>query len=143
MTSQKLQSPEDLLDKLRRDLSRLKKEPHQIDHAFNFFVTADLLHDWVLPGKKHRKERKRDRDKEVLLDICHQIATGTKHFETDRSVKSAATKKKVRRTAALVNGHATYQLVAVDDGLTEKLGESVTSLDLAKQVFEYWENRLR
>jgi hypothetical protein len=137
----KLRTPEDLLDKLSRELSRLKREPHEVDHAFNFFVTADSLLDQVLPGKKHKKERKRDRQNNDLLAFCHQVATGARHFESSRSVKSAASKRTVRRTALLINGHATYLLVGDDDG--KKLGETVTTLDLARQVLDYWKKRLR
>jgi hypothetical protein len=139
--SHKLRTPEDLLDKLRRELGRLKKEPHEADHAFNFFLTADSLLDRVLPGKKYRKDRKRDRHSNAVLDFCHQVATGSSHFEQSRAVKSATSKKKVQRTAKSVNGHATYRLVGVK--VDARLTETITPLDLARQIIDYWENRLR
>ena len=49
--------------------------------AFNFFVTAEAMLDWIYPGysnKKHREDEKRK--KEVLLQITSHIASGAKHF---------------------------------------------------------------
>jgi hypothetical protein len=38
-----LKTPEDLLHKLEREYEKVKQNPADVDHAFNFFVTAEHL----------------------------------------------------------------------------------------------------
>jgi hypothetical protein len=42
-----LQTAHDLFAKLQREFDRLSARPTDIDVAWNFFVTADHLVDWV------------------------------------------------------------------------------------------------
>lgn len=48
-------TPADLLKKLHRELDRLQKE-FDLDHIFNFFVTAFSIRDWVGESREDLKE---------------------------------------------------------------------------------------
>ena len=52
--------------------------------AFDFFVTAEHIVDWILPdtpGASRREERKNFRNSNRLLQIASDIASGAKHFQ--------------------------------------------------------------
>ena len=53
-----LKTPADLLQKMARELARLRDDPDNVDHAFNFFVTAEHMLDWLFPGEEHRATRR-------------------------------------------------------------------------------------
>src|SRR6266498_4883509 len=78
-----LTRPSDLLQKLGRELRRLQEAPDNVDHAFNFFVTAEHLVDWLYPGdESHRKrKRKSTRQSKPILQVVSHIANGAKHFD--------------------------------------------------------------
>jgi hypothetical protein len=44
-----LKTAADLRAKLRRDIEKLRAEPTNPDAAFNFFVTALHMLDWIYP----------------------------------------------------------------------------------------------
>ncbi len=46
-----LKTPADLREKLRRDLAKLLDAPLDADAAFNFFITAEHMLDWVYPNR--------------------------------------------------------------------------------------------
>lgn len=78
-----LQTPRDLFGKLGRDLARLEADPANGDAAFDFFVTAFHLIDWIHPGDSREKERKKlvQSDQSRRLEIAGHIANAAKHFE--------------------------------------------------------------
>jgi len=71
----------DLLQKLGRELGRLQAAPDDVDHAFNFFVTAEHLLDWLHPGDRGKYQRKHTRDAGPMLQVVSHIANGAKHFD--------------------------------------------------------------
>jgi hypothetical protein len=88
-----LKIPGDLLRKLEREYDRWEADPVNVDLAWNFFVTAEHLPDWVyyqdmptsgkprpdlLDGQKPY-EFKMDRAHPELR-ICSHLANGAKHF---------------------------------------------------------------
>lgn len=84
-----LKTPRDLLRKMEHDHARMESEPSNEYAAFDFFVTAEHMLDWIHPDKKNKKVREAIRDSEVLLQITSHIANGAKHFEaTDPRHKS-------------------------------------------------------
>jgi hypothetical protein len=90
-----LKTPRDLLLKLKFDLKALKREPTNTYLAFNLFVTAEHMKDWVFPGKANRKNRENIEKSSSLLQICSHIANGAKHFEVEaRHHNSVADTKK-------------------------------------------------
>src|SRR5262245_24876821 len=78
-----LRTATDLREKLRRDLKKLKDEPLNADAAFNFFVTAEHMLDWVYPKKANRQKRTVARKNSVWLQVCSHLANGAKHFEVE------------------------------------------------------------
>ena len=79
-----LKSPADLLAKLHREHARLKKDPTDVDTAWNLFVTAEHMLDWHipdLPSRKRNSDRKTVVNANPILQICSHIANGAKHFE--------------------------------------------------------------
>lgn len=74
-----LQTPEDLLAKAHRDYERLRARPMDVDAAFDFFVTARHVPDWLQAAGRGRVADAFA--KYVQLRICRHIADGAKHFE--------------------------------------------------------------
>ena len=94
-----LQSPQDVLAKLEHDYQRLKQSPMDPYIAFDFFVTAEHMVDWLFPADGDAPKRKEMRGSSVLLEVCSHIASGAKHFHaTARRHRSV--EKTVERPAA-------------------------------------------
>ncbi len=68
----------DLLSKLERDLARLRQDPADGDAAFNLFVTAWSLVDWLHPGNPAAREALRTQHH--ILQACAHLADGSKHL---------------------------------------------------------------
>jgi hypothetical protein len=143
-----LRTPEDLRAKLQRDFDKFKATPLDSDLAFNFFLTAEHLPDWVFPsdGDKRKAERS-----QMLLAICSHIANGAKHFEaTAQHHKSVADTgvKKIGGWGGAWGGEwggawsgRTKQLVIELQGEAEiQFGPLVLALGLAEKVLAYWNN---
>lgn len=85
-------SPHWLIKKLETDLLALRARPRDPMAAFNFFVTAETLVDWLLPGNANRLARRKLRDQEILLQVVSHIASEAKHFVAEathhKTVKS-------------------------------------------------------
>lgn len=87
-----LKVPSDLLHKLRHDLERMKGLPQDQYAAFDFFVTAEHIVDWLHPNSK--ADREALRSSTALLRITSHIANGAKHhksvtgIEKDRYVEA-------------------------------------------------------
>ncbi|MGQ3685240.1 MAG: hypothetical protein ACUBOA_09600 [Candidatus Loosdrechtia sp.] len=63
-----LKVPRDLLNKLEHDIKRMENSPQDQYAAFDFFVTAEHLVDWVHPDNKDKRTQLRSSPKtsEVL-----------------------------------------------------------------------------
>lgn len=78
-----LRTASDLLAKLESDLERLKREPTDSYAAFDFFVTAHHLPEWLYSssgGDQLKTLRRTDK----LLKLVRDIADGGKHLVLDR-----------------------------------------------------------
>ncbi len=75
--TKELQTPKNLLDKLKFDFERIKANPVDVYAAFDFFVTAEHVPDWV--GDISIKS------KFPLLQVVSHIANGAKHFQATNS----------------------------------------------------------
>jgi hypothetical protein len=77
-------TPEDLLEKLERDLEKLHQDPGDADTAFNFFITAWSLIDWLHPNNFSMRTTLRQEN--PVLQACAHLADGSKHLQlTNRS----------------------------------------------------------
>jgi hypothetical protein len=136
-----LTRPSDLLQKLGRELRRLQAAPDDVDHAFNFFVTAEHLPDWL--GSRRRSTRKNE---PILLQVVWDIASGAKHFELRESHQSVASTTRQGYFADrywarghFAKGHFGATLIIhLSGAAANALGPSITALGLAEQVHGYW-----
>jgi len=151
-----LRSPADLLEKLKREFKRLQEdETYQSDHAFNFAVTAWHMTDWIYDDARQRDpanpkpfgyKRKGNfqqfvRSDRVALNICYELASGSKHFELPPEKK-----KKVRETDTSIVGGASLGVFMLGydrlAGTVLKIRltseESVRAEDVFADAMAYW-----
>lgn len=85
-------SPTWLLTQLERHLRLLQANPHDAGAAFDFFITAESLVDWLLPGRANKLARRNLYDQEPLLRVVSHIASSAKHYSVEaphhKSVRS-------------------------------------------------------
>ncbi|MEZ7207167.1 hypothetical protein [Pseudoalteromonas sp. DY56-GL79] len=120
-----LQTPTDLLDKLKYDLGRMQDDPSNIYASFDFFVTAEHLPDWI--GDKTIKK-----EYEILKVVSH-LANGAKHF-----MVSSQRHNILERNTYWCDSNE--QEVKYTDG--EGGSQSHSALELAEKVYKFWENIL-
>lgn len=68
-----LQTAGDLLRKVRHDYQRLRSAPEDAYAAFDFFVSAYHMLDWLHPNDA--SARKAEEKGNLLLQVCSHIAT--------------------------------------------------------------------
>jgi hypothetical protein len=138
--TQELQTPKNLLAKLQFDFARIKANPLDAYAAFDFFVTAEHIPDWV--GDKSIKIS------EPFLRVVSHIANGAKHFRaTDPKHKSV--KNVDVRKGAFQSGVFQSDAFDVGDLVVELKGDEVKMFGaeisvrrLAQMVIEYWVARI-
>lgn len=141
-----LKTSEDLLEKLRREYERLNQSPIDSDIAFNFFVTAEHLIDWVYHGQINKNKRTNLRDNDVLLQVCSHIANGSKHFVAESKHHKTVSDTSIMDGAFQSNAFQTdaFQvpclLIQLEGEAQKKFGRSIEVLTLANQVLKYWES---
>ncbi len=145
-----LKSSSDLLDKLEYDYSALEKDKNNPYLAFNFFVTAEHMLDWVYPGYSNKSKRTSERDSEVLLQVCSHLATGAKHFVAEAKHHGSVSGSVQKRPnnpfygpfggPFVVKRNISGLYVNLEDKAAMVLGPTITAIDLAKHVFEYWQS---
>ena len=140
-----LRSPRDLLDKLRHDFDRLERDHVDAYAAFDFFVTARHLPDWLYPGDEAKQKALVNSN--VLLQTCRHLGDGAKHFQATAKQHESA-KETSHEGAAFQsrgfqsNAFQVGQLVVELDGEAKKqLGSAIEVRDLAAQILAFWENR--
>ena len=145
-----LVTPHDLLAKLQSDYKALLMEPGSPYLAFNFFVTAEHMLDWIFPGYAQKSKRQSERDSSVLLQVCSHLATGAKHFIAEAkhhtSVSESGRRRPWNPLAGPLGGPfvrrsaASGLWVHLDGDAKIVLGSSVQVSKLAEQVLDYWTN---
>jgi hypothetical protein len=143
-----LDNPAALLAKLGRELDRLRDEPKSVDHAFNFFVTAEHMLDWVYPGDSNEPVRRHVRETNTLLQVASHLANGAKHFVVRRHHRSVTSTEKNGGFWATgywpggFFGRGYWPepglVVLLDGAAAQTLGHMVTALDLAEDVYRFW-----
>lgn len=145
--------PKDLFSKLCRDLERLRSDNKDESAAIDFFVTAESLTDWVHPGRVNKEKQKSHRNSSVLLQIVSHIASGAKHFKVEaKHHKSVSSSHKAGGYFGSNYFASNYfssnyfskgnLVIVLDGGAKIELGETITAIDLAEKVKEYWEKHL-
>jgi hypothetical protein len=149
-----LKEPADLVRKLRHDLGRMRESPRDQYAAFDFFITADNIVDWLHPAdtKEEEKIRKSLRASSPLLKITAHLANGAKHFEATRHQSVAGTE----RIQYVADGYAEQgyfdslliKLNADKDGLEPKEiinlgGPTIGAVSLAQEILHFWNDALK
>ena len=144
----------DLREKLRRDLAKFKREPLNPDAAFNFFVTAEHMLDWVHPKKINKHKRTDERKASILLQVCSHLANGAKHFEVDGlhhdSVSSRGTAGGYFNASYFAPsyfsnayfGAGRTLIVRLKSTAAAHLGQTVKAVQLAEMVMDYWDKHI-
>jgi hypothetical protein len=141
-----LRTPPDLFGKLGRDFARMNEEPLSSDCAFNFFVTADHIVDWLHPGDRAKDTRSAKRGGSILLQICYHLSSGAKHFEATHKCHTSVAKTERHRGAFGPGFSKAFDIsrleVHLDGDAAKTYGESIDALDLAQHVYDYWKREL-
>jgi hypothetical protein len=145
-----LRTPADLLRKLEHDFRRL--EANRVDSyaAFDFFVTANAMVDWIWPSAGRAQQRD-NRTDELLPRLCHHLADGAKHFLL--TTRHHGVEETAYRPPAILG-----QMVLGASRLGDPMGdlvvrleaeeaeemnrESIPAVELAALVLDYWKRRL-
>ena len=151
-----LKTVDDLRKKLRRDLEKLKANPLDADLAFNFFVTAEHMLDWVYPGSAGKTDRTNARKDSVLLQVCSHVANGAKHFEVEskhhKSVSSTDKHDGGGYFAASFFprgyfpsgywGGGEVLSIKLENEAASQLGSTISVLNLADKIMAYWDEKI-
>jgi hypothetical protein len=144
-----LRSARDLCSKLEHDYRRIESAPTDAYAAFDFFVTAEHLLDWVYPRTAGKPQRTRARASSILLQICSHVASGAKHFEVEdprhESVSGTVAGGGYFAPSYFSSLYFPSSYFAEPHLVVElagkakmKYGPKVPVLVLAKQLLEYW-----
>jgi hypothetical protein len=138
-----LQTAADLLRKLERDYMRLQQTPDDVDAAYNFFVTAENMPEWV----KDKSFKYRIQQQHVILTLCNELATGAKHFTSNKKKPAVA---ETRYEGVFERG--VFESGIFEAGLSIRLspeqakqrGEgAIDALTLAGEVLAFWQQHLK
>lgn len=138
-----LRVPRDLVEKLEYDLERVLKSPQDQYAAFDFFVTAEHIVDWIHPDDRGAREAVRSSSS--LLRITSHLANGVKHFEARAAHhQSVVDVEKSRYVEAGYVEEGYFEDPLIVHLTTEEQGffgqSGIEVANLAKQVYEYWKS---
>ena len=146
-----LRTAVDLREKLRRDLAKFESEPLNPDVAFNFFVTAEHMLDWVYPKNVNKLKRTAERKKSAILRVCSHLANGAKHLEVEvphhDSVSSTGTEGGYFPASYYPQSYFSNAYFGVGRALVVRLksdaatqlGQLMGAIQLAQKVMEFWD----
>lgn len=145
-----LSSPSDLVQKLKHDFDRICKSPEDPYAAFDFFVTAEHMIDWLYPDSRYpdsKSKREALRSSSPLLSLCSHIASGSKHFVAIAKHHNSFSTSYVHPGSfsdGFSSGFDIGGLVVVLEGDAKTaFGKQIYAHDLAKKVLDYWETKLK
>jgi len=147
-----LKTPQDLLEKLRFDLLQLESDPTNGYLAFNLFVTAEHMKDWLYPGKSNKSARESLEASSVLLQVCSHVANGAKHFQVEakhhRSVGDTARSGGFWGSGYWASNYwprgyfsKVSLTVTLQGNAKQQLGSCINALELAQRVVDFWTQR--
>jgi len=143
----KLQGPVDLYQKLLHDRSRMRMNSLDVYAAFDFFVTAEHMRDWVHPGHRGAKAREAMRRDDVVLRLISHLANGSKHFlAEDKTQLSVVDVSKSGYAENYVEDGYWEQALEIQLTLPEQgaIGAStISAAELADRALQFWESYLK
>lgn len=139
-----LQNPSDLIKKLEFDFGRLKESANDQYVAFDFFVTAEHIVDWIHPNDK--EARKAIRSSIPLLKIISHIANGAKHFKATASHHKSIDDIEIDRYVEAGYVEEGYFeepiIVKLTSAEAIQFGNSeINVVDLAQLTLTYWQSQ--
>lgn len=141
-----LKTQNDLLRKIQHDFARLQAAPTDVYAAFDFYVSAYHMLDWLHP--KDDAGRRAEEAKSPLLQVCSHLANGAKHFEVTAkqhvSVNDVVTEEGKFFGGQFFGGPFFGSLhIELDGQAAKDFGAKVEAIEFAKQVLAYWANDSR
>lgn len=136
----------DLLGKLEWEFEQLSAAPNSRFAAFNFFVTAEHLLDWALPGQS-RKAREARRDSEAALQVVSHLCNRAKHLRLGNAHTSVMKAEvglgppRARYMGRNIQAWGSRHVVLwiyVAPHLQPTFQDRITPIDLAKLTLAYW-----
>jgi hypothetical protein len=129
-----LQTPEDLLRKMERDYARLQQVPEDTP-------------EWVKGGGKRGKTFKLQiQQQHLTLTLCHELATGSKHFTPGTQKPAVA---ETRYEGVYARGiyepgiyEACLSIVLSPEQAAQRGGDTIDALTLAGEVLVFWQRHL-
>ncbi|BCO33178.1 hypothetical protein TspCOW1_32810 [Thiohalobacter sp. COW1] len=124
-----------LFEKLKYDFNELEKDSNDAYKAFNFFVTAEHLPDWVGDTKI--------KDNNPYLRVSSHLATGAKHFKVTNPKKASVSNTAI--DVYVEDGYVhdgyfeTVLTLVLTDKEAKELGvTSIPVMALAEEVLSFW-----
>ena len=140
-----LRTAENLLEKAKRELTRLEAED-SIDHVYNFFVTAYHIVDY-LDGRLSTQEVEKIRA-DPLMQLCADACNKAKHMRLKRKRPDVETTNCF--TGAIFNSAAPFNTFAFNecrverwiDWLKDEPKKSLEVVGFARDVIAMWDKIL-
>jgi hypothetical protein len=131
-----IQSPADLLAKMRHDLARMRADPNDPYAAIDFFTGAESIIDWRYPGDKD--QQKRVRSHEPAKTVSH-LASGAKHFHATAPQHTTV----VDTERDQDDGALAMMMPSSPSLMIERSnGSPMTAVEFAEFVLRYWTKEL-
>lgn len=142
-----LNTVNDYWKKLQHDYLLLSNNCEDVYLAFNFFVTAYHLIDWIFEGERSREnEERKVFETNSLMKICFHICNGAKHFnpldKRNDSVKKIEKDKYVDEDYCDVDYVESPIIIYLEDNLKEEFGSSISITDLSNKIMIFWKVEL-
>jgi hypothetical protein len=138
-----LQRATDLLGKLERDYARLQQDSEDVDLAYNFFVTAENMPEWV----KDKAFKHVIQQQELILTLCNELTTGAKHVTAGKEKPAIASAERDRyvEEGYIEPGYFEEPLLVrlSPTRATQRGQEAIDVLTLAGEVLAFWQRELR
>ncbi len=139
-----IKSVPDYWKKLNFDFSKLRVNDNDTYLAFNFFVTAYHMIDWIFEAKHH--EERSDLNNEPIMKICNHIVSGIKHFVPGSKRHNSVVE--IEKERYVEDGYAEEGyfedpiLIYLDEKFESEFGKSIKVIELATRVMSFWDTEL-
>ena len=136
-----LQTTQDWLQRLERELQSFRAKPNDRDAAINFFIAAESMLDWKHPGDGDASTRKAIRDSEPLLRVVWDLASLSKHRDVRTNHDSVDNSGVLGKFfgGGFFGGSFFGELsVELKGPAAAQFGVSVKAIALAERAVAYW-----